>query len=242
MIQQNLKEVEIDSLTVHPECHRQLYREKPVPELIEEIKRNGVTQTPLVNQNNQIIGGLRIIEALKELGATKIWVIVVDIPDEYVRAYRVFHNTVREKNYQEQFNEILVLREFWGKRQGQRPVLHPGQEEAEKIPHLDDRIQAITGISTAQQSNLLAVGDYPEQQNLLEYAGIGKDQVSLKALYNAIRRATDMQNDDEEDTNQEINLDPVCCPHCTNGTKRIFVGKDWKLYYASDIDKSNIKF
>lgn len=232
MKKQVIQEVDIEQPKPHPRCAG-VYRQIENDEFIEEIKSNGIIHPPIVDKQYRIIGGERTIEAAKKAGYKTIKVCIVDVADSEAPVYRVFSNTIRDKTDSEIFMELKILREFYGKKQGKRPVLHELQADLDKCD-LRTKMVKITGLSATKIQRVEKLG----QKGLLDYADFG--EIPVTALYNS----AEAKNNDVSSFKAEeiISLTPRCCNACHQETGKIVFTKASELHYKNKIDNSEILF
>lgn len=229
---QKIVEVDIAQLKPHPSCVN-IYRKFDNTELTEEIRRNGIIHSPIVDIHNQVIGGERTIEAAKNIGYTKITVCVVDVSEEDAPAYRVFSNTIRDKSAGEIYQELLILRDFYGTRQGQRPIIHELQTELDLLP-LRTKMAKITGLSETNIHRIEKLG----KLNLLSYSDASS--IPVTALYNS----AEQKNNDVSNYKpvEEIPLSAVCCNQCKQPTGRLVFTRAEKIQYKDQTSADQILF
>lgn len=232
MKRQKIEEVDIAQLKPHPRCAT-IYRKFDNAELTDEIRANGILHPPIVDTQNQIIGGERTIEAAISIGYTKIKVCVVDIAEEDAAAYRVFSNTIRDKSAAEIYQELIILRDFYGTRQGQRPVIHELQTELDLLP-LRTKMAKITGLSETNIHRIEKLG----KLNLLSYSDTGS--IPVTALYNS----AEQKNNDVSNYKPvvEIPLNAVCCNQCKQPTGRLVFTRAEKIQYKDQTGADQILF
>ncbi len=121
---QTVLKVKITDLKPNP-LNGQIYTNLNVDDLLENIIENGgVIHTPiLVTKNLVPIDGNRRIECCKLLGIEEIEVIVRDIIDSMMDLMMVSSNINRLKTGEEIYNEIQILKKYYGNRQGMRTDL-----------------------------------------------------------------------------------------------------------------------
>lgn len=232
MKQQITEEVEITRLLPHPKCER-IYRKISSETLAEEIRTNGILHLPIVDTSYRIIGGERTVEAAKLAGYTSIKVTVVDVEENDASAYRVFSNTIRNKNESEIFIELQILREFYGSRQGQRPILHENQAAVEN-DNLRAKLEKVTGVNETKIHRIENLAEH----NLLAYAD--KNSLPKTAMYVAMEKKT---SDIEEYVPEvKIPLTPTCCNSCKQPLGRIVFTVADKLQYKSNTPDDQIQF
>lgn len=232
MKKQVIQEVDIAQLKSHPGCagiYRTIFNE----EFIEEIRNNGILHPPIVDKQYRIIGGERTIEAAKKAGYKTIKVCVVDVTESEAPVYRVFSNTIRDKTDNEIFIELKILREFYGKKQGKRPILHELQADLEKCD-LRTKMVKITGLSATAIQQIEKLG----QKGLLDYADFG--EIPVTALYNS----AEGKNEELSSITAEkvISLDPECCKTCKQPTGKIVFIRGNKLVYKDKTENDQILF
>jgi hypothetical protein len=232
MKKQVIQEVDIAQLKSHPGCagiYRTIFNE----EFIEEIRNNGILHPPIVDKQYRIIGGERTIEAAKKAGYKTIKVCVVDVTESEAPVYRVFSNTIRDKTDSEIFMELKILREFYGKKQGKRPILHEVQADLDKCD-LRTKMVKITGLSATKIQRIEKLG----QKGLLDYADLG--EIPITALYNSV----EAKNNDASSykAEEKISLESKCCNACHQETGKIVFTRASELHYNNNIDKDDILF
>jgi hypothetical protein len=232
MKSQKIEEVDIAQLKPHPRCAT-IYRKLDNTEFTEEIRANGILHPPIVDTHNRIIGGERTIEAAKNIGYTKIKVCVIDISEEDAAAYRVFSNTIRDKSAAEIYQELIILRDFYGTRQGQRPVIHELQTELDLLP-LRTKMAKISGLSETNIHRIEKLG----KLNLLSYSDTGS--IPVTALYNS----AEQKNNDVSNYKpvEEIPLNAVCCNQCKQPTGRLVFTRAEKIQYKDQTGADQILF
>lgn len=232
MIEQVIQEVDIAQLKAHPKCAN-IYRKLNNVDLAAEIAKNGILHPPIVNKKFQIIGGERTVEAAILNGFKRIKVCVVDVSDSDAPAYRVFSNTIRDKTESEIFQELLILRKFYGTRQGKRPVLHEKEAGLEQ-DDLRTKMSKITGLSATKIQRIEKLAE----KNLLAYAD--SNIIPITALYNS---AEEKNNDvSSYKPAVEIPLVQTCCNACRQPTGRIVFTRANTLQYREHTDEDQILF
>lgn len=232
MKKQTIKEVDIAQLIQHPKCAN-IYRKFDNSELAEEIKVNGILHPPIVDKFNRIIGGERTIEAAKNIGYTKIMVCIVDVAEDDAPAYRVFSNTIRDKSAAEIYQELIILRDFYGKRQGKKPVIHEVQTELDILP-LRKKMAKITGLSETNIQRIEKLGEL----NLLSYSDL--DSIPKTALYNSVEQ----KNNDITSFKpaEVIPLNAVCCNQCKQPTGRLVFTRASQIQYKDQTGADQVLF
>lgn len=231
MINQIIKEVDIDQLMPHPKCAN-IYSKFDNTELSLEIKTNGILHPPVVDTQYRIIGGERVVEAARLIGYKTIKVNMVDVSEEDAAAFRVFTNTIREKSYSEKHTELSILRKFWGTRQGKRPELRGDQSELEKLD-LRSRMEKVTNIDGTTIHRLERLG----KKNLLCYADAGI--IPITTLDQA---AKDENAECDYVPVTRISLDSACCEKCQQPTGRIIFTNANELKYKDNTEENQIQF
>jgi hypothetical protein len=232
MKKQTIKEVDIAQLISHPKCAN-IYRKFDNTEFTEEIRSNGILHPPIVDMHNRIIGGERTIEAAKNIGYTKIKVCVVDVAEEDAAAYRVFSNTIRDKSAAEIYKELIILRDFYGTRQGQRPVIHELQTELDLLP-LRTKMAKITGLSETNIHRIEKLG----KLNLLSYSD------KSDGLVTALHKAAEQKNNEISSYKpaEVIPLNAVCCNQCKQPTGRLVFTRASQIQYKDQTGADQILF
>jgi hypothetical protein len=232
MKKQITEEVDIAQLLPHPKCES-IYRKIDNDDLANEILANGILHLPIVDTQYRIIGGERTVEAAKLAGYKTIKVTIVDISEEDAPAYRVFSNNIRNKSDTEIFIELQILREFYGTRQGKRPVMHESQIAVENEP-LRTKMEKVTGVNGTKIQRIENLA----QHNLLAYSD--KNSVPKTALYNAMeRKATDIN---KYQASVSVPLVSKCCEQCKQPVGRIIVTRANTLQYKSDTPDDQIRY
>ena len=125
------------------------------------------------------------------------------------------------------------MREYYGTKQGKRPVLHELQTELEKLD-LRAKMAKITGLSPTKIQRIERMGE----KGLLDYADAG--QIPITALYNSMEAKN---NDVSKYTAEEvISLEPICCKACHQATGKIVFTRYNELRYKAQTDESQILF
>lgn len=232
MRKQVIEEVDIAQLKPHPRCAG-IYRKIDSDEFAEEIKNNGILHPPIVDKQYRIIGGERTIEAAKKAGHKTIKVCIVDVTESEAPVYRVFSNTIRDKTDSEIFMELKILREFYGKKQGKRPMLHELQADLDKCD-LRTKMVKISGLSATAIQRIEKLG----QKGLLDYADFG--EIPMTALY---KSAEGKNKELAELTAEEIiPLEPKCCKTCDQPTGKIVFTRATELHYKDRTEDDQILF
>lgn len=232
MRKQITEEVNIDRLIPHPKCES-IYRKIDSAELASEIKTNGILHLPIVDPQYRIIGGERTVEAAKLAGYKTIKVTIADIEENDAPAYRVFSNTIRNKSESEIFTELKILREFYGTRQGKRPMLHENQAAVEHET-LRAKMEKVTGVNETKIQRIENLA----QHNLLAYAD--QNSVPKTAMYSAMERKT--SDITEYVPEVKIPIEPICCNACKQPLGRLVFTIADKLQYKSDTPNDQIQF
>lgn len=232
MKKQKIVEVDIEQLKPHPRC-ADIYRKFDNTELALEIKKNGILHPPNVDSDFRTLDGVRTIEAAKSIGYTKIKVCVIDVSEEDAPAYRVFSNTMRDKTAAEIYQELAILRNFYGTRQGKRLVIHEKQTELDKL-HLREKMSKITGLSETNIYRIEKLGEL----NLLSYSDTGS--VPVTALYNSAKQ----ENNGIANYKpvEEVPLISVCCNQCKQPTGRLVFTRAEKIQYKDQTGADQILF
>jgi hypothetical protein len=232
MKRQKIEEVDIAQLKPHPRCAN-IYRKLDNVEFTEEIRNNGILHPPIVDTQNRIIGGERTIEAAMSIGYTKIKVCVVDVSEDDAPAYRVFSNTIRDKSATEVYQELIILRDFYGTRQGQRPVIHELQTELDLLP-LRKKMAKITGLSETNIHRIHKLG----KLNLLSYAD------KSDGLVTALHKAAEQKSNGIANYKPivEIPLTAVCCNQCKQPTGRLVFTRAKEIQYKDQTGADQILF
>lgn len=92
-----IKELSLDEIKPYWKNPRET-NDLAVRKVKESIKEFGYNQYITVDKDNVIVTGHTRYKALKELGFDKIKVIVLDLPPQKIRQYRIIDNKVTEYN------------------------------------------------------------------------------------------------------------------------------------------------
>lgn len=106
---QKLKIDYIDITLLKPyKRNAKIHSKKQIAKIIQSVKTFGVVTAILVNKNYEVIAGHGRLEALKELGYTKIPVIMLEhLSEAQVRAYRLADNKIaQDATYDEELLKI----------------------------------------------------------------------------------------------------------------------------------------
>lgn len=232
MKKQKIEEVDIAQLILHPKCEG-IYRKFDNTELADEIKKNGILHLPNVDVEGKVLDGVRTIQAAISAGYTKIKVNVVDVSDEDAPAYRVLCNTMRVKSDGEIFQELKILREFYGTKQGKRPVIHEKESGLENLD-LRSRMAKITGLSQTKIQRIEKLG----QLNLLSYSDT--NVIPLTALYNSAEQKNNGVSNYKPV--EEISLNVVCCNQCRQPTGKLVFTRAGEINYKDQTGADQILF
>ena len=147
----------ISKLRPHPK-NSELYGDSDlgqVDDLVESINEIGLLHSPVVTQDGFIISGHRRVQALKQLKEKYVECEIVDVPEEDQLLLLINGNFQRQKTPMQLFNEIKVLEDLWGKKQGQRTDLDDSKnDEDKKYKNTRERISKTLRISPATISKL----------------------------------------------------------------------------------------
>lgn len=115
--------VKIKDLKLSP-LNGKIYTNSCVDDLIENIKETGGVIEPIIVTKNLVpLTGYRRIQCCKLLEIKEIDVIIRDIDESEMDFWMVSSNVNRLKTGDEIFNEIQVLKNYYGNRQGLRTDL-----------------------------------------------------------------------------------------------------------------------
>lgn len=210
-------------LRQHPANQRIYSQPKHLLVLAESMIRVGMLQPIIVNEKNEILCGWRRFKARESFDpVTPIQVIMVKLSPEDEAAFIVFSNTHRVKTALEKYHEAIVLKQHWGKKQGERTDLKTNISEEEK-KSTRARIADAIGISETEIFKITTIGD--KDQAMLELVG---DNITLNEAYNAMKS----DKPKHESPSEEIDLDTIhSCPFCGNMPKRIELDENNNLKY-----------
>lgn len=215
---------EPSDLKQHPANQRIYSPPKHLLVLAESMIRVGMLQPIIINERYEILCGWRRYKARESYDAvTPIQVIMVKLCPEDEEAFIVFSNTHRVKTALEKYHEATVLKQHWGKKQGQRTDLQSDISEEEK-KNTRARIADAIGVSETEIFKITAVGD--KDQAMLQLVG---EDVTLNEAYNAIKSDRPKHKVPAE----EIDLETIHpCPFCGNIPKRIELDEKNNLKYT----------
>lgn len=196
----SLELVPLDKLSAHP-VH--IYEAHPalVKAVAESIKTMGLINPIIVNKEYQRLSGNIRFEALKSLGYTHTWVIVMDIAKENELAFRITANNQRVKTTLDKQNEINVLINKFSPGQGSR------DSSGINTIYL---ISAITGYSIYEINSIIKLQSVAPE---LIYA-VDKGKISLHA---AIKKSETVEKNakaGEKEVKKKISAEPIECPCC----------------------------
>lgn len=211
-------------LKQHPDNQRIYGSPKQLLVLAESIIKVGLLQPIIINEKNEILCGWRRFKAIESFDpVTPIKTTMVKLNPEDEAAFIVFSNSQRTKTALEKYHEATVLKQHWGKKQGQRTDLQTNISEEEK-KNTRARIADAIGVSETEVFKITAVGD--KDQSMLELVG---DNVTLHEAYNAIKSDRPKHKLPAE----EIDLETIhACPFCGNIPKRIVFDENNNLKYT----------
>ena len=221
--QNEIKLVNPSNLKQHPDNQRIYGLPKQLLVLAESMIKVGMLQPIIVNEKNEILCGWRRFKARESFDpVTPIQVIMVKLSPEDEAAFIVFSNTHRVKTALEKYHEAIVLKQHWGKKQGERTDLKTNISEEEK-KSTRARIADAIGISETEIFKITTIGD--KDQAMLELVG---DNITLNEAYNAMKS----DKPKHESPSEEIDLDTIhSCPFCGNMPKRIELDENNNLKY-----------
>lgn len=222
--QNEIKLVNPSELKQHPDNQRMYGSPKQLLVLAESIIKVGLLQPIIINQKNEILCGWRRFKAIESFDpVTPIKTTMVKLNPEDEAAFIVFSNSQRTKTALEKYHEATVLKQHWGKKQGQRTDLQVDISEEEK-KNTRARIADAIGVSETEIFKITAVGD--KDQAMLQLVG---EDVTLNEAYNAIKSDRPKHKVPAE----EIDLETIhACPFCGNIPKRIELDENNNLKYT----------
>ena len=130
--------------------------DQAVDEVAVSIEKYGYRQPIVVDSSNVVVVGHTRLRALKKLGWTEATVLVTDLPEDKVRAYRLVDNRTAEMGQWDHSALVLELREFEAgvlERYFPDLDLELGQAEAAAEVTEQDMIDATEKVTTVNPAN-----------------------------------------------------------------------------------------
>lgn len=122
--------VEISELKEIPEF-RELYSQGSLDDLIESYLLYGQQVPVHITNDNEIINGYRMVDAIRLAGGTTVFAQIIDgVPD---MKKRIMLNMYRQKTTEDQIRETREVFRMFPKRQGQKGSEKEPYDRAEKI-------------------------------------------------------------------------------------------------------------
>lgn len=216
------KTVGLDVLQPHP-MGIETYQVSNVDALAESIEEIGLNHYPIVNQEMQVLSGMRRIKAFELLGRNEITVEVIEITKEDEPAFVILSNSQRQKTEIELYKEIKFLKNLFGNRRGQRSDLMKDLEPSEEGSNRE-RIAKAVKKPESTVHRIEFVGDKDEK--MLELVANG--HISLHEAYQACKS----EKPKHEKESEEIDLCEIKnCPFCGNVPARIIIDDNGNLIY-----------
>lgn len=222
--QNETKLVNPSDLKQHPDNKRIYGSPKQLLVLAESIMKVGLLQPIIINEKNEILCGWRRFKAIESFDpVTPVKTTMVKLLPEDEATFIVFSNSQRVKTALEKYHEAIILKQHWGKKQGQRTDLQTDISEEEK-KNTRARIADAIGVSESEIFKITAVGD--KDQAMLQLVG---EDITLNEAYNAIKSDRPKHKVPAE----EIDLQTIHpCPFCGNIPKRIELDENNNLKYT----------
>lgn len=200
----------ISKLRPHPK-NKDIYgdaEEGQVDDLIESIKEVGLLHPPVITKDGFIVSGHRRLTALKQMGRKYVECEIVDVSQQDEVLYLIHANFQRQKTPLQLLNEILLLEDLWGKKQGQRTDLDDSIDpEAKKFKSTRERISKTLKISPATINKLKFINKVePELFKELGHNG----SLTINAAFNQCKmrenqkRIIEEKNSNVEEERNEI--------------------------------------
>jgi DNA modification methylase/ParB-like chromosome segregation protein Spo0J len=124
--------VEVSKLKIHP-FHKRIYLINEIDALANDIKKNGLLQSLVIDENQYIVSGVRRLYAVKKLGWDKVEVEIMNLNGKDEKQTIVAFNKQREKTNREKLNEARYMKALWRKKRGRK-------SEAEK-PQITENVK-----------------------------------------------------------------------------------------------------
>ncbi len=112
------KVVKISDLSEIPQL-RNFYAPQPIDDLVQSYQTDGQLVPIHISDNNEIINGYRMVDAIKEAGGTTVIAIVMK-GKQPTLLYRILLNRFRTKTTNDQVGEIKEVFKMFPKRQGKK--------------------------------------------------------------------------------------------------------------------------
>ena len=127
---QEIEMIDIQLLKSHPK-NKEIYGQEDIINLAESIKKNGLKNPLLVNQNNIIISGHRRTYACIYLGIKEVPIIRIEFKNENEELERLLlENEYREKTMTQKVEEGLMWEEIEKKKAKQRKIATQNNNKA----------------------------------------------------------------------------------------------------------------
>ncbi len=165
--------------------HATIYTRNDIADIVDSYRALNKQLEPLiVGRNKRLMSGSRRLAAAKAIGWTEVDVIIeTDIPDDQYVKRSIHHNKQRVKTAVEKWNEIRILREFYGKRQGFRSDLKETSINIEKGQTTQKQIAKDLKVKPCEVQKLESIANYDEKR--LEEVGTVS---TLDQVYKEVNR------------------------------------------------------
>ena len=204
----------ISKLRSHPK-NKDIYGDAEagqVDDLITSIEEVGLLHPPVITPEGFVISGHRRLAALREMGRKYVECEVVDVSQQNELLYLIHANFQRQKTPIQLLNEILLLEDLWGKKQGERTNIEDDTSlKKHGFKSTRDRIAKTLKISPATINKLKFIHKIePELFKELGHNGtltISAAFSQCKMRENQKRIIQDKENDLGEERNGIIGVD-----------------------------------
>lgn len=179
--------VRADQLKPNP-VKKKIYTNQDLDDLLISLRENGnIIHTPLlVTKDMVIVDGERKYEAGKLCGIEEFDVVVIEVDESDIAITMIESNIHRIKTGDELFNEIQILKEYYGNRQGMRDTLITSTDFGGSEKRKEDaqaKISKLLNVSKGTMTQLKEIHAYnPEYLKQIDNRKVKTNMIYSKVI------------------------------------------------------------
>ena len=194
--------VEVSKLKIHP-FHKKIYLINEIDDLANDIHKNGLLQSLVIDENQCIVSGVRRLYAVKKLGWDKVEVEIMNLNGKAEKQIIIAFNKQRDKTNREKLNEARYMKALWRRKRGRK-------SEAEK-PQITQNVKPANtrkdvceelGYSTGTFVKL----EYIDSQRPDLIDEIDNGNISINQAHKALKK---IEQENKNDTKKSAHLPEV---------------------------------